>query len=114
MFTFASDAFGFRTPYYYAAEDGKKLQNPGAFPHNISNLLGYIPLIGTIIGIAKLRLSYRTAFLTESTESYLKAYRFRATVELFSIGCVFIIPDLLISVGRFLSIERRESVSSPS
>ncbi len=81
---------------------------------NYGALAGYIPVIGTIVGIA--RIIFGSMALEDSKNSYLdgegrlnKLKQFgnaqicRGAIETLSLGCVFIIPDLFATTVRFCS-----------
>lgn len=72
---------------------------------NYANFFGYFPGIGTIVGLA--RIIFNAYLLTISEDDEEKElYKFqilRGTVEFFSLGIVFLIPDLIVTRARTLN-----------
>lgn len=76
---------------------------------NTLNGLSWVPLAGTIVGIVRLILIQRVKqeiclSLASSSEEegikFLKANQVRAGFELISLGFLFLLPDIFISIGR--------------
>ena len=85
---FSADDYSFTETYYDA--------------QNILNILGWLPLCGTIVGgIRMISTGIMWSGDDEShRQSHAKYYRtsgIRGVVELFSLGWVFIVPDILIT-----------------
>lgn len=80
---------------------------------NLMNGLGYIPVIGTIIGIA--RVIFFGKFIPEyrhysGSEKKFACFQVaRGYVEMFSLGAVFLIPDLIITINRELEMAMKST-----
>jgi hypothetical protein len=98
----AIDVFGFHSQYHVLSSVGKKADEDDALVHNVSIIIGYIPLIGTIIGAARLYLSYNSNFVDYAGEDFVLALRGRAIVEICLMGYLLIIPDIIITLGRII------------
>jgi|GEM_PF-6900045 len=81
-------------------------------PINISiscaNIFGYLPVIGTIIGIA--RIIMFTKILEENPDVAIRkrlciCHITRGCIELIACGLLLLIPDLIFTIGRALSLE---------
>lgn len=72
---------------------------------NFLNALGWIPFFGTVVGTVRLG-STIIIYLKDDAIHKIRRRKFymlsifRSIVELFSVGFVFIIPDLLLSLER--------------
>lgn len=98
------DTFG----YHSSEELQKKGLNSGA---NYANLLGYIPIIGTIIGIARIYICLEHFVKKECKKhdhnTMLGFWQItRGVIELTSCGLILAIPDLLFTVGRLMMQNR--------
>lgn len=95
----ASSAFGFMT------SDHMKLNGTPAEPgkcklaFNIGNILGWIPVIGTIVGIA--RLVFANQVLSPDSE-FRKGQIGRAVLELVGLGFLLPLADIPITLGRVI------------
>ncbi len=85
---------------YPTVNDGWDLQSQCM--NGMLNLIGYIPLIGTIAGLARLKIANESLTNNLPKREFYKASKFRAYIEIVSCGFIFIIPDLLISIGKSL------------
>lgn len=88
----------------------------------VLNICGYIPIIGSISGIARLILSISVIAalsvngdekLTRRAKKFLPLYSLRGAIEVASCGVLFLIPDLIFTVSRALSESRGKSVTKP-
>lgn len=78
----------------------------GAKEHNLLVGLGYIPIIGTFIGL--IRLVAAAGYLYSCREGYIEnpepalgwAMIARGTIELLSCGILWLALDLIVSLGR--------------
>lgn len=108
------DAFGFYSAKRIQAEDNQiNPENPSwnpshassfALMRNVITIAGYVPLIGTIAGIANLTFSYFRLFKMEDRDDPMEKQRnqgkfFRAVVQTLSIGAVLLIPDLIVTIN---------------
>ena len=69
--------------------------------NDASKFTGYFPLVGTITGIVKLILCI-TGMKSARTEDRPCFYVFmaRAVIEILFLGVLFLIPDLIFTIGR--------------
>ena len=72
---------------------------------NILNVLGWFPFLGTIIGSIRIGATIVICVVDEesSKTNHKKYYALsivRGVVEVFSLGFVFIIPDIIASIVR--------------
>jgi hypothetical protein len=80
---------------------------------NLMNGLGYIPIIGTIIGIA--RIFFFSQFIPKNKHYSKNELAFsclqvgRGCIEMFSLGAIFLIPDLIFTINRELEIAMKEN-----
>lgn len=86
----------------------------GEFMHNTSIVLGWIPAVGTIVGLARLifaviKLNQRIEALDqqeeESIREYYKDQCIRAGVEILSLGFTLIMPDITMTRLRNRNFE---------
>ena len=96
------------TPYDYSElfEDAAKGSSI-AKVHIALNVLGYLPVIGTIVGIARIALSFYLIISSGSpfklTDiAFISSEILRGLVEVTSCGILLIIPDLLVSTGQLI------------
>lgn len=118
------DAFGFHTARMFQHKfDGQVEEQVDegikslAKLANATKIISYIPIIGTIAAIGKLIFAfmlyhgYKKAQTTtqddtsvsEGTKKVFKAAVIRSCFEVFSLGIFFLLPDLIITLGRFHS-----------
>jgi hypothetical protein len=73
--------------------------------YNILTVTGYVPVIGTIIGIARIVLGSTTKNMQPSDKirQYSNAQICRGAIETLSLGFLFIIPDLIATIARACS-----------
>ncbi|MCB1111330.1 MAG: hypothetical protein KDK72_01550 [Chlamydiia bacterium] len=97
------------TPYNYPLQFRDAAEGvSGAKVHIALNVLGYLPVIGTIVGIARIAL---TLYLIISKGSDLELRRItfhsseivRGLVEVTSCGILLIIPDFWVSMGQLIA-----------
>jgi hypothetical protein len=68
---------------------------------NLAKALAYIPIIGTIIGVAKLAfMSFNKQMWDENGDSFMRAFNARTFIETLSLGSLFIIPDIVFTALR--------------
>lgn len=120
----------------------KRRVSQGIRVYNIANVLGYLPIIGTIVGIAKLvGLSYADKGFSKfekklsdeikvnpemreigeklifpvinDIKSFRKGFIVRAIIETASLGFLLLIPDLIVSIARIRSNEKTHKAISP-
>jgi hypothetical protein len=66
---------------------------------NLQKVLGYLPLIGTIVGISRLRSVHQDK--QRGTQNLIKAHHLvRGSIELLSLGFLLLIPDLILTACR--------------
>jgi hypothetical protein len=86
--------FGFHSLEGYDDESKSRLKI-----NNYANFFGYIPIVGTIVGLA--RIIFNAYLMTKSEDDeekeLYKIQILRGTVECFSCGIIFLIPDLIIT-----------------
>lgn len=108
----------------------KKNISWGIKVYNISNILGYLPIIGTIVGIAKLvfvtkvdkilsqleiemyqqmvnqtdqeKVIYKKLIFSalNDIQFFRNNFKVRAIIETASLGSLLLIPDLIVSIAR--------------
>lgn len=71
---------------------------------NISKIVAYIPIIGTIAGIAKacILANNDAEGRKEFGNGFINAFYARTTIEILSLGAIFLIPDLAVTAQRAL------------
>ena len=80
---------------------------------NVLNVLGWFPLLGTVIGTIRvvgtgiMYLSDAESFRHEHKKYYTVSV-IRGIVEMFSLGFIFLIPDLIASFRRKRRIRIRQ------
>ena len=68
--------------------------------NNISQTLAYIPIIGTIVGISRFMNTFQFAKIFGFTpQRTIKLMR--ESIEILSLGFLFIIPDLIVTIYRY-------------
>ncbi|MCH9609911.1 MAG: hypothetical protein S4CHLAM45_13630 [Chlamydiales bacterium] len=112
-----SDAFGWHSEgelkglsqkYFFEDGDKAKEKDDAIFTYLVLerfvNIIAYIPLIGSILGIVKLAafasLAEGVEESSEDAQSYFKGMRVRAAIESLSLGALLIIPDVIATIGR--------------
>ena len=73
--------------------------------NNYANFFGYFPIIGTIVGLARMIFNAYLMTITED-ESEMELYKaqiVRGAVEFISFGIIFLIPDLIVTRARTLN-----------
>ncbi|MCB1112890.1 MAG: hypothetical protein KDK72_09585 [Chlamydiia bacterium] len=119
-----TDAFGYHTEQLWlkrtknSCKANKRHFNSGEEKEvrsrgNLFKIAGYVPVIGTIIGIARIIQSIQ--MIKEENKSGFGPNRYyvefaagnisRGVIEATSLGCLLIIPDLILTVAR-LAIEK--------
>lgn len=97
--------FGYFNTAYIREENVKKTHRI----INLMNALGYVPILGTIIGIARIVFFQKPNADGESYSRKEKSFsRFqiaRGCIETLSIGIILIIPDIIFSINRALESE---------
>lgn len=100
---FSEDDYSFTETYYDT--------------QNILNVLGWIPILGTIIG--SIRIGCTTAIYIGDKESHMPYHRkyfgvsmLRGVVELCSMGWVFILPDLIVSSVNYRNVSVTKALFS--
>jgi hypothetical protein len=105
----AANAFGFYTgetyrpmmedPFELVGINQYRLADPKKYAakHNIRKIIGYIPIIGTIIGMVSLILLSKE---TGDLNSYRKGWAIRVIIETTSLGFLLLIPDLIVTYKR--------------
>lgn len=63
--------------------------------NNLVNFLGYIPLVGLIVGIYRIRFA-----ADHSHVGYKNTQRMRAVFEITGLGLLMLIPDLIMTLYR--------------
>jgi hypothetical protein len=96
----AVDAFGFHSQYQIEQLIGVKADHEDAKVLNLSMVMGYFPVVGTIVGIFRLIITNNAAFMPHVSPDFILSLQFRAIIELCSLGFLLIIPDLVITIGR--------------
>ena len=66
--------------------------------NNVGNILGYIPVIGILIGAVRIDTARREN-LSMATKVTMIV---RGILEIMGLGLLFLIPDLIVSIGRHL------------
>lgn len=94
---------------YLLNEDSSSYEDVYRDVQNVLNGLGWVPFLGTIVGVV--RLSGTTVLLVhdansdEHTSFYVLSIT-RGIVELFSLGFLFIIPDIIATIKRKRKIRK--------
>lgn len=97
--------------------NGNQIQYQNARHKNITNIIGYIPIIGIIAGLYRMIMNYH--FLQSawpvlsvanagnwpydeflSRKSFHAAEFSRGVLEGVSLGFLFIVPDIIFTIGR--------------
>src|ERR1700733_13909138 len=72
--------------------------------NNVANFIGYFPIIGTIVGLARMIFCAYRMFTTDDDEKELyKVQIARGAVELLSFGIIFLAADLIVTRARTLN-----------
>lgn len=111
-----SDAFGFHFQYQLKENNSSDLAIRGVM--NITNFLGYLPVLGTMVGIARIVFAAYMLGTVKSDGSeaadaflsYCKIQILRGIIELTSYRVIFIIPDTVLSYDRFNAVFRANAV----
>jgi len=74
---------------------------------NWKKIGGYIPLVGTILGAMRI---YEAATASKDELSNKVNHILRGCVELLSLGLLFFIPDLIVTLARKCKSENAESL----
>jgi len=79
----------------------------GRMKRNIHRVLGYLPVIGTIVGIARIIIvskifSVDPTFISKRTLSRSKWHVVRGAIESLSCGALLIIPDIVVTAIKYL------------
>jgi len=117
-----SDNFGFSSKAYIQNrgydEDKNKVEESydDNTPHmdkvlgntNTYNIMGYIPIIGAIIGIFKrivpmIQEIKEYSSSPEKMKNFYSFQIFRATCETLGMGFLFLIPDIIATIGKMCS-----------
>lgn len=96
----ASSAFGFMTSNHMKIYGNPVEPGKCKLAFNIGNILGWIPVIGTIVGIA--RLVFATQVLSPDSE-FRKGQIGRAVFELVGLGFLLPLADIPITIGRVIN-----------
>ena len=92
-------ALGFHYLESYPEEEKNNL-----IVHNVANVLGYIPLIGTIVGLARMIFALYMVVTSESLDieakEYYRAEIYRGAVEFLSLGIMFVVLDIIVTRAR--------------
>jgi len=97
---FTEDDYSFTETYYDA--------------QNVLNVLGWIPVLGTVVGGIRI-VSTGVMYLNdnETHKKYHKEYfgisTLRGVVEMLSLGWVFIIPDLAASSSKYRNVSLKRA-----
>lgn len=72
---------------------------------NVSNILGYLPVIGSITGVFRMRVSYREYGLkyNEAFKPFLVSHIVRGAMETIGLGIFLILVDLIVTAGRYIA-----------
>jgi len=73
----------------------------------MGNIIGWIPIIGLIIGMIRFTIGYQR-YTDVASKSYpmdeereaMKGFMIRGTIEMFSLGPLLMIVDLIVTVAR--------------
>lgn len=81
---------------------------------NILNVLGWFPLLGTVIGSVRIGNMIIVSIADEKSgkRSHTKYYILsvtRGVVEIFSFGFVFVIPDVIASITRNRELKKKNT-----
>ena len=75
--------------------------------HNVANVIGYFPVIGTIVGLARIIFALyqivSSETLDDEQKEYFRAEIYRGAVEFLSLGIMFIVPDIIVTRARNIS-----------
>jgi hypothetical protein len=63
--------------------------------HNVITVMGYVPIVGTLAGIAHIVMSKDANNLAGRVYAIA-----RGILEIFGLGILFLIPDVIVSVHR--------------
>lgn len=88
---------GYHTTHSATLEKRKYRDNPDM---GLINFLGYIPLIGMVVGGARIwgrAIEDSDASLGERTYHFI-----RGSIEFLGGGLLLLIPDLIVTIGRYL------------
>ena len=97
---FTEDDYSFTETYYDA--------------QNVLNILGWFPVLGSVIGGIRI-ISTGVMYVgdNESHKHYHKKYfaisGLRGGIEMFSLGWVFIIPDLVASGSKYRNVSMKRA-----
>lgn len=93
------DAFGFHTQSM--VEQAKPHPKKSYIGWNLLNIIGYVPVLGILSALGRLFV------INNQPEDYsfgfLASAAFRAFVETIGGGVLFLIPDIIVTIGRVLS-----------
>ncbi|MEZ5315506.1 MAG: hypothetical protein R3E91_04795 [Chlamydiales bacterium] len=113
-----SDCFGFYpSNTYYLSSSWRLLYRlqPGIFhiqAFNFVRFLGYLPIFSILAGISKFRtlnaLNQRDVSLSFRCISVI-----RGVLEILQLGLLFLIPDLIVTLGRYLSYRNQAQGNYP-
>ncbi|MBS4169910.1 hypothetical protein [Neochlamydia sp. AcF95] len=98
----------FNDPDYQKVED-ESINNAAKDAWKIANIikaLGYIPLIGTLIGLSRISMAAKT--LKEELPTKYNHIG-RGCVELLSLGFLLLIPDLVLTAYRAYDVRNRNN-----
>ena len=108
-------AFGFQSRGIHATayrDDKREELKPPHSIQNFFNLTGYIPIIGSFVGVNRIiSMSSKACLLPKSQKI---KYIVRGLIETFSLGVIILPFDLVVTVARkidktFLEIKKKRS-----
>ena len=77
----------------YQSERSKVAQN-SHWGRNFNKVMGYFPILGTIVGIYNFNVTRDMALANKNL------HIFRSSVEIASCGCLLVIPDVIVTLCR--------------
>jgi hypothetical protein len=66
----------------------------------VLNEMGYYPILGSYVGYCRRKLVNEKLEQFPEERTFYNTHKVRSYLELMSCGCVFIVPDFLITIGR--------------
>jgi hypothetical protein len=104
MISFSHDplhSLGFHYKDNYSENESTKI-----FVHNLANVVGYLPIIGTIVGLVRMIFTLYNIFSNDTLENeqkeFYRAQIYRGSVEFLSLGIMFIVSDIIVTRARNL------------
>lgn len=96
------NSLGFHYTDSYGEDDSTEI-----IVHNVANVVGYFPVIGTIVGLARmifaLYMIVSSETLDDQQKEYYRAEIYRGAVEFLCLGVMFLVPDIIVTRARNIS-----------